>query len=117
MVLLYYSEKTAQKIDSEIFSIVDGGYQRAKKILTEKRDLLDKLAEALLKYETIDGIYVYDLVKNGKFTMNIVVPEKDIKSDKDDTTPSPKRRRRTKKDDNTPEVAVAKVDEPVSNEG
>lgn len=113
-----YSEKTAQKIDSEIYSIVDDGYQRARKILTEKRDLLDKLADALLTYETIDGVYVYDLVKNGNFTMNIVVPEKNIKSGKDDNTPSPtKHRRRTKKDDNTTEVTVAKVDEPVSNEG
>lgn len=113
-----YSEKTAQKIDSEIYSIVDDGYQRARKILTEKRDLLDKLADALLTYETIDGVYVYDLVKNGNFTMNIVVPEKNIKSGKNDNTPSPtKHRRRTKKDDNTTEVTVAKVDEPVSNEG
>lgn len=113
-----YSEKTAQKIDSEIYSIVDGGYQRARKILTEKRDLLDKLADALLTYETIDGVYVYDLVKNGNFTMNIVVPEKNIKSGKDDDAPSPtKHRRRTKKDDNTTEITVAKVDEPVSNEG
>lgn len=113
-----YSEKTAQKIDSEIYSIVDDGYQRARKILTEKRDLLDKLADALLTYETIDGMYVYDLVKNGNFTMNIVVPEKNIKSGKNDNTPSPtKHRRRTKKDDNTTEVTVAKVDEPVSNEG
>lgn len=86
--------------------------------MTEKRDLLDKLADALLTYETIDGVYVYDLVKNGNFTMNIVVPEKNIKSGKNDNTPSPtKHRRRTKKDDNTTEVTVAKVDEPVSNEG
>ncbi|MDR0351372.1 MAG: ATP-dependent zinc metalloprotease FtsH [Puniceicoccales bacterium] len=67
-----YSEKTAQQIDSEIFKIIDEEYLRAKKILTEKRDCLKKLAEALLRYETVDGRLVYELIKHGEFRSRIV---------------------------------------------
>ena len=39
------SEDTARKIDSEVKKIVDTGYERAKKVLTEKIDDLHKLAK------------------------------------------------------------------------
>ena len=42
------SEETAKKVDAEVKKIVDAGYQKAKKILTEKLDDLHKLAKALL---------------------------------------------------------------------
>ena len=42
--------------------IVDQGYQRAKKILTEKIDDLHKLAKALLAYETLSGEEIKDLI-------------------------------------------------------
>ena len=71
-----YSEKTAQNIDNEIFGIIDTEYKRAKSILSKKKDILEKLANALLEYETLDGVYVYDLVKNGDFTLEIVPPKK-----------------------------------------
>ena len=53
------SEETAKKVDSEIRKIVDKGYERARKILTEKIEDLHKLAKALLnndKAEVIDAI-------------------------------------------------------------
>jgi cell division protease FtsH len=62
-----YSEQTAQKIDAEIAKTIQNEYERAKKILTEHYALLQKLAEALLKYETIEGRHVYELVKYGDF--------------------------------------------------
>jgi cell division protease FtsH len=48
------SDETAHVIDEEIRRIVDGNYDLAKKILTEKRDRLEAMSEALMKYETID---------------------------------------------------------------
>ena len=45
------SEETARKVE-EIRKFVDMGYDRARKILTEKIDDLHKLAKALLTYET-----------------------------------------------------------------
>jgi cell division protease FtsH len=62
-----YSEQTAQKIDAEIARTIQNEYERAKKILMEQGTLLQKLAEALLKYETIDGKHVYELIKYGDF--------------------------------------------------
>lgn len=49
-----YSEKTAQEIDKQVSKFIENAYQAAEKILTEKRRLLDKLADELLKKETIE---------------------------------------------------------------
>jgi len=49
------SSATAKLIDEEIRRLVDEGYQHAKKICTDYRDLLDKLGAALLEYETLTG--------------------------------------------------------------
>ena len=49
------SEETAKKID-------DKGYERAKKVLTEKIDDLHKIAKALLVYETLSGDEIRDLI-------------------------------------------------------
>jgi len=58
----HMSEETAKKVDIEIKKIVDAGYQRAKKILTEKIDDLHKLAKALLAYETLSGEEINNLI-------------------------------------------------------
>jgi len=58
----HMSEETAKKVDSEVKKIVDAGYERAKKILTEKLDDLHKLAKALLVYETLSGEEIKDLI-------------------------------------------------------
>jgi cell division protease FtsH len=49
-----YSEKTAQEIDHEVGRLVNEAYDRAVAILTEKKDLLKKIAETLLEKETIE---------------------------------------------------------------
>ena len=56
------SEETAKKVDAEVKKIVDIGYERAKKILTEKLDDLHKLAKALLTYETLSGDEIKDII-------------------------------------------------------
>ncbi len=48
-----YSEETAGIIDSEIKTLLETNYAKAKKILTEKRDILDSMANLLLLEETI----------------------------------------------------------------
>jgi cell division protease FtsH len=49
------SNETAQAIDKEIRRIVETGYDRAKHVLTEHRQELETLAQALLEYETLSG--------------------------------------------------------------
>jgi len=56
------SEETAKKVDSEVKKIVEAGYDRAKKVLTEKIDDLHKIAKALLVYETLTGDEIRDLM-------------------------------------------------------
>jgi cell division protease FtsH len=49
-----YSEDTAKKIDEEVKKIVDETYQKAKEILTAKKDELSKLARLLLEREVVE---------------------------------------------------------------
>jgi cell division protease FtsH len=49
------SNETAQAIDNEIRKVVEDGYARAKHLLDEHREELEKLAHALLEYETLSG--------------------------------------------------------------
>ncbi|MCX7898799.1 MAG: ATP-dependent zinc metalloprotease FtsH [Methylocystis sp.] len=49
------SEATQRTIDSEVRRLVQEGYDEAKRILTEKRDKLDAIANALLEFETLTG--------------------------------------------------------------
>ncbi len=55
-----YSEKTAELIDEEVKKLIEQAYEFTKNLLTEKRALLDKLAQELLKREII---YQSDLVE------------------------------------------------------
>ena len=71
------SEETAKKVDSEIKKIVDIGYKRAKKILTEKIDDLHKLAKALILHETLTGDEIVDLILKNKFPERKEDPKKD----------------------------------------
>ena len=57
------SERTAQMVDTEVKRLVDEAYARATQILTGNRDLLDRIAVALLDRETIDREDLDRLVK------------------------------------------------------
>ena len=78
----HMSEETAKKVDIEIKKIVDTGYKRAKKILTEKIDDMHKLAKALILYETLTGDEIMDLILKNKYPKRA----EDIKLDENDKT-------------------------------
>ncbi|NOX42316.1 MAG: ATP-dependent zinc metalloprotease FtsH [Gammaproteobacteria bacterium] len=59
------SDETTRIIDEEIRTIVDRNYERANKILNENVDKLHCMAEALIKYETID-VAMIDSIMQGK---------------------------------------------------
>jgi len=61
-----YSEETARRIDAEIGKIVQTEYDRAKEIVVSKRDALEKIAQALLTYETIEGKHVNEIIQYGE---------------------------------------------------
>ncbi len=56
------SDDTAHSIDKEIRAFIDRNYQRSKRILTEHMDKLHLMADALMKYETIDADQIRDIM-------------------------------------------------------
>ena len=92
------SEHTAQEIDAEIRRFVDEAYAQAREILTEHLDDLNKLASALLEYETLTGDEIKSLlagqvlpprdpapetVKPEKPPVSVVLPGRQVASDQD----------------------------------
>jgi len=59
------SDGTSYSIDKEIRLFIDKNYDRAAQLLSENRDILHLMAEALIKYETIDASQI-DVIMDGK---------------------------------------------------
>ncbi len=59
----HVSGSTRTSIDEEVRSIIDECYARAKQILEENRSKLDAMADALMKYETIDSPQIDDIME------------------------------------------------------
>jgi cell division protease FtsH len=59
----HMSDVTAHAIDEEIRSIIDTEYQRAATIISEKMDRLNAMADALIRYETIDEHQIKDIME------------------------------------------------------
>jgi len=57
------SDGTAHTIDEEVRRLIDSNYTRATSILTTHQDHLHKMAEALIKYETIDEQQIKDIME------------------------------------------------------
>jgi len=72
------SEETQQKIDDEVRRLIDEAYDKAREILTTKRDAWIAVAEGLLEYETLSGEEIQAIIRGEK-------PARDLG---DDTPPS-----------------------------
>jgi cell division protease FtsH len=59
----HVSDETAHAIDGEIREVIDRNYTRSKQILTDKMSVLHAMAQALMKYETIDRAQVDALMR------------------------------------------------------
>jgi cell division protease FtsH len=59
------ADDTARVIDEEVRDVIDRNYERAETILQEKMDILHLMADALIKYETIDTDQI-DQIMEGK---------------------------------------------------
>jgi cell division protease FtsH len=62
----HYSEDTSREIDQEVKTILNDAYARATNLLTENRDILEAMKDALMEYETIDADQVDDLMNRRK---------------------------------------------------
>jgi cell division protease FtsH len=61
-----YSEETAKVIDAEIKKFIDNAFNEATRILTANRDVVEKIALALLEYETLDASHLKDIIEHGE---------------------------------------------------
>ena len=75
-----YSEDTAVQIDQEVKRIAGNSYKRAKTILTDNRDALERVAEALLEREVLDANEVNRLIEGLPLKKKEVAKE-DVPSD------------------------------------
>jgi len=64
-----FSNETAAAIDEEVRNYVDQAYSRAKKVLTENRNILDKLADMLMEKETVEADELQDVLANNDIKM------------------------------------------------
>lgn len=60
-----YSERTAEKIDAEIRKLIDEAYLAARYLISENKEKLKAIADALLKYETLDASEVKQILDGG----------------------------------------------------
>ncbi|NLX15160.1 MAG: ATP-dependent zinc metalloprotease FtsH [Phycisphaerales bacterium] len=79
------SPQTAQIIDEEIHRLINEAYEDTRRMLAENRDKLEAIAQALLKYETLDGTEVEALIRGEHLTR----PTISELLDKDDTGVKP----------------------------
>ncbi|BDR56248.1 ATP-dependent zinc metalloprotease FtsH [Xylocopilactobacillus apis] len=61
-----YSQETAAKIDKEIKRIINEAHDEARNIISEHKEQVTVIAEALLKYETLDEKEILSLYNTGK---------------------------------------------------
>jgi cell division protease FtsH len=89
----HLSEDTARKIDTAVSDILNSEYKRAQQIIGEHRAPLDKIAQALLEHETIEGKHVLEILQHGEIKSPIVtskVPPREASSKPADRpTPAP----------------------------
>ena len=83
-----YSDSTAEKIDLEVKRIVDSAYERTKKLLLDKREQLEKIANKLLEKEILFQNDLERLIGKRPFDAKKEVEEKkdEINIEKDDNS-------------------------------
>jgi cell division protease FtsH len=81
-----YSEATAIRIDEQVKKLVENGYSRARQIIEQRADALERIALALLEREVLDGSEVNQLIEGktlpafqpppkGDGTQQVIKPE------------------------------------------
>ena len=66
-----YSEETGKIIDHEVKKIIDEAHRKAKAILNDKKADLEKLAKALLEYETLSGDEIKEILADRPIRKNL----------------------------------------------
>lgn len=94
-----YSEEVAAVIDKEVRKIIDEGLSEARRICKDHRDKLEVLAQALLEFETIDGLEVNAIIAGSQLTdLRKAREERDYKLAEEDKVSAQKLAEKEKKE-------------------
>ena len=63
-----YSEEVASEIDKEVRKYLEDAYEACRKIITENRDKLELIAQALMERETLTAKQLEELLETGKLS-------------------------------------------------
>ena len=86
-----FSDQVALEIDQQTRSIIEQCYKEAKKIIADNKDLVMKLSDALMKYETITREQILSIVENGKI--------EEPKEEKEEKEPKTTKKKTTKEEE------------------
>ncbi|MEA3497135.1 MAG: ATP-dependent zinc metalloprotease FtsH [Bacteroidota bacterium] len=103
-----YSEKTAELIDEETRKIIEESFQRAKKLLIDKKNEFIKIGKALLEKETIFKSDMENLIGKRPFEEDKV----EVKATKTKTKPKPKPKPKPKIEDKTTDTKTKVAKKP-----
>ncbi|HKT51456.1 MAG TPA: ATP-dependent zinc metalloprotease FtsH [Candidatus Angelobacter sp.] len=67
-----FSEETAKVIDSEVRRFVNSGYENAKKLILENREILERIAQALLEREVLDAAELKMIIEGQQLPARVV---------------------------------------------
>ena len=93
-----FSDQVALEIDKETRKIIEECYEKAKKIIADNKDLIFKLSDALMKYETITKEQIESIVKYGEIKPVEEATKEDNNSGEEKT--ETKKTRKTKSSEN-----------------
>ena len=65
-----YSEDTAQKIDKEVTRLVSASYEKAKKLLSDHLDILNRIASGLLEKEVLNSAELDEIIQMNREDMD-----------------------------------------------
>lgn len=74
----HISEQTAYELDNEVRDLLNEARNKAADIIQSNRDTHKLIAEALLKYETLDSVQIKSLYETGKMPENIERDDEDV---------------------------------------
>jgi cell division protease FtsH len=83
-----HSDATARRIDEAISAIVQEQFARAEKLIADNADAHRKIAEALLQYETLDGVHVMEILKTGSIQTPIAASAPSVAPAPENAQPS-----------------------------
>lgn len=108
-----YSEEVACEIDKEVRRYMEEAYEECRRILTENRDKLELIAQALIERETLSAKELEELLTTGKIAAPIIKTDEDVPPPKGEDGKKPTLLEKKRPKDGDPALLGPTMTEPV----